>query len=386
MFVVVPRNTGLSIVGAGFALAGVGLAVGAPGLELRVLGGLVSTVGVLLLFLGDRSPDRVKTLGEAVEEGTMANLRAEVEALTEQAQRLARGEPLAPTPDLDSDALAALQQAADKMRTMTEARIHIVATERDLDQARRMYRQILPLQSTLEHGPLLMAGSCSPAAETGGDWWTYRRLSNGRVVLVIGDATGHGVHSAMIGCMAHGAVRALTQLGEDFLTPRRILDAVHHAIKVPGVEVAGMTLFACMIDSKAGNVQYFNHGHVFPLVCRRDASGVITDVSSITGERDLEEFGEDSIDMEVRSGTSPLYAGSVLVCFTDGLIERAKHGSRPFGARRLQQALLGAQVPSTIAGLTALRDRVLAQVDEYVEGAPLEDDITLVLTGINPAT
>ena len=27
---------------------------------------------------------------------------------------------------------------------------------------------------------------------------------------------------------------------------------------------AAMTLFACLVDAKAGQVQYFNHGHVFP--------------------------------------------------------------------------------------------------------------------------
>ena len=143
-------------------------------------------------------------------------------------------------------------------------------------------------------------------------------------------------------------------------------------------------LFSALIDPRAGHVQYFNHGHVFPLIATRDGDGVITDVTSVTGDRNMDdEFGDDSsIELDVRSGTTPLAPGSVLVCFTDGLIERARQGNRPFGARRLQQALLGAKVPSGVDGLVALRDRVIAKVDDYVEHAPLEDDITLVLCGV----
>jgi phosphoserine phosphatase RsbU/P len=370
------QGLGSTLIGAAIAIAGAALAVAMPDLAVRGIGAGAVVLGVLVLVIGRPSP----TEPRSVEEEELHALRSELTEVTDQATRLAKGDVV--TTGSETEALAAIRQAADKMQAMVEARAHIVATERDLDQARRMYRQILPLQSALEQGSLAVSGSCSPAAETGGDWWTYRKLTGGRVLLVIGDATGHGVHSAMIGCMAHGAVRALTQLGDDFLLPRRVLDAVHTAVKVPGIELAGMTLFSCLIDPKAGNVQYFNYGHVFPLVARRDPSGVIIEVTSITGERDPEEFAEDSIDLEVRSGTCPLPPGAVLVCFTDGLIERAKDHARPFGARRLQQALIGATVPPGVQGLTALRDRILARVDEYADGAPLDDDITLVLAAL----
>jgi phosphoserine phosphatase RsbU/P len=309
------------------------------------------------------------------------DLDAHLVAVAEQARRLARGEPLSLREG--NPALAALHDVEQRIDAVLEARARIVATERDLDQARRMYRQILPLSSTTQHDQVSLAGSCAPAAEIGGDWWTYRRLTGGRVVLVIGDATGHGVHSAMIGCMAHGAVRALTQIDEEMLAPRRVLDAVHTAIKVPGVERAGMTLFSALLDPRAGHVQYVNHGHVFPLIARRDASHAIVEVTSITGDHDLDET-DDSLAMEIRTGTCRLVPGAVLICFTDGLIERSReHGGRPFGARRLQQALLGAVVPPGTGGLISLRDQVLQAAEAYAAGAPLDDDITLVLCAVD---
>jgi serine phosphatase RsbU (regulator of sigma subunit) len=115
---------------------------------------------------------------------------------------------------------------------------------------------------------------------------------------------------------------------------------------------------------------------------------MITEVTSVTGDRDFddEDHVDDSIELEIRTGTAKIGPGMILVCFTDGLIERAKPNGRPFGARRLTQALVGAVCPPGVDGLTALRDRVLTRVDEYVEQAPLDDDITLVMCGVSPTT
>jgi serine phosphatase RsbU (regulator of sigma subunit) len=368
-----------SVIAILLALVGAGMVLASPSIALRGLGAGLCVLGVLIAAFtksGGGGGDGRQILLEQ----DLAVARSQLAQVTEQATRLAKGEPL--SIEGSDETLASLHHVADKMKSMVEARVHIMATERDLEQARRMYRQILPLSSATDHGTMSLAGSCSPAAETGGDWWTYRKLSSGKLLVIIGDATGHGVHSAMVGCMAHGAVRALTQLGVYFLGARRVVDAVHTAIGVPGVEHASMTLFACTIDPKEGTVQYVNHGHVFPLIAVRDAGGTITEVTSITGERAIEDEVDDSIELDIRTGTAKLLPGHVLICFTDGLIERAKN-NRPFGARRLAQALVGASVPAGVDGLMKLRDRVLEKVDQYVDRAPLEDDITLVMCSMS---
>jgi serine phosphatase RsbU (regulator of sigma subunit) len=368
-----------SAIGIVLALVGAGIALASAALAMRGLGAGLCVAGVLLAAFsksGGGGGDGRQILLEQ----DLAVARSQLVQVTEQATRLAKGEAL--SVEGSDETLASLHQVAGKMKSMVEARVHIVATERDMEQARRMYRTILPLSSATDHGALSLAGSCAPAAETGGDWWTYRKLANGKMLVIIGDATGHGVHSAMVGCMAHGAVRALTQLGEDFLGARRVLDAVHTAIRIPGVEHASMTLFACTIDPKARTVQYVNHGHVFPLIAVRDTAGTITEVMSITGEREIDDEVDDSIELDIRAGTAKLEPGNVLICFTDGLIERAKN-NRPFGARRLAQALVGASVPEGVDGLSKLRDRVLERVDQYVDRAPLEDDITLVMCSVS---
>mgnify|MGYP001613626020 CR=1 FL=1 len=311
-------------------------------------------------------------------------LKRQLSALVSQAERLSRGA----IGEEDAAEVTGMQVVASsfrrveaRMTQLTEARSHVVATEHDLDRARRLYRAILPLSSTASHGSVRIAGHCTPAAEAGGDWWAYRKLSDDRVLIVVGDATGHGVYSAMIGCAARGAVETLVLLGEEHLTPREVLSAIHSAIRIPGSDAVGMTCFAALIDSKKGTLEYGNAGHIFPFLASMDDKRVITNVSSLTGPS--QSLGDDDAEVAIHEATHQLGAGDILVAFTDGVVDRGDGSGRVFGPRRLQIALTGAIVDRE-NGLVAVRDRVVQRIEEFGGGAPLDDDVTLVLCMYDP--
>ena len=62
-------------------------------------------------------------------------------------------------------------------------------------------------------------------------------------VRAIGDATGHGIHSAMIAATARGAVEALASFDEKALTPDQVLRAIDQAIRMVGEHNVLMTAF-----------------------------------------------------------------------------------------------------------------------------------------------
>jgi sigma-B regulation protein RsbU (phosphoserine phosphatase) len=284
-------------------------------------------------------------------------------------------------------AVDALDRVAGKLKQMTDARAHIVATERDLDRARRMYRSILPLASVARHDRIRVAGACMPAAETGGDWWTYRTLARGRSLVVVGDATGHGVYSAMIGCAAHGAVEALSLVGEAQLTPDSVLRAINAAIRIPGADQAAMTVFAALFDPASGTIQWSNASHMLPLVATTDARGVVTKVGALAGNTQSVDIDIDDSELmptEIRDGSQALAPGEIVVLFTDGLTDRRDRAGRAFGHRRLQQALQGATVTSGEQGIAALRDHVLGQVAAFAGDSEVDDDITIVVCALDP--
>jgi phosphoserine phosphatase RsbU/P len=305
--------------------------------------------------------------------------------VAEQAERLARGEP--PEPGDQPEAAAAMEglyKVGARMQQMLDARAHIVATERDLDRARAMYRSILPLSSVARHGKLHVAGACTPAAETGGDWWTYRKISGGRLLVVVGDATGHGVYSAMIGCAAHGAVEALSHVGEERLTPTSVLRAINAAIRIPGADRASMTCFAALIDPK-GTIDFANASHMLPLLATTDVTGAVTNVNALTAAGDTIDRIDDSelIVPDVREGSARLAPGDLVVMLTDGLTDRRDRGGRAFGHRRLLQAVGAVHSTGGETGITGVRDRMLADVAAFADGVPADDDVTLVVCALD---
>ncbi len=305
----------------------------------------------------------------------------------EQSDRLVRGETVSHGVPSAEPAIEALDKVAAKMNQITGARAHIVATQRDLELARHMYRSILPLATVARHERIRVAGACTPAAETGGDWWTYRKLSGGRSLVVVGDATGHGVYSAMIGCAAHGAVEALSHVGEIQLTPDSVLKAINAAIRIPGADRAAMTVFAALFDPTRGTIEWANASHMLPLVATTDARGAVTKVGALSGGAQLSPDSDDSEVMtaEIRSGSQALAPGEIVVLFTDGLTDRRDKGGRAFGHRRLQQALQALTLGPGEKGIAAVRDHVLAQVAAFAGGQEVDDDVTIVVCALDPA-
>ncbi len=301
----------------------------------------------------------------------------------EQAERLSRGEPVVHGNVAARAAVESLERVAAKVQQVTDARAHIVATQRDLDRARAMYRSILPLSSVASQGRLHVAGSCTPAAETGGDWWTYRKLSGGRMLVVVGDATGHGVYSAMIGCAAHGAVEALSQVGEERLSPTSVLRAINAAIRIPGADQAAMTCFAALFDPR-GKLDFANASHMLPLLANTDATGAVTAVNALTTAAAVDRLDDSEVIVaEIREGSQALAPGDVVVLFTDGLTDRRDKAGRAFGHRRLQLAVQKAASPGGAAGIAGVRETVLAEVTAFADGTPPDDDVTLVVCSLD---
>jgi sigma-B regulation protein RsbU (phosphoserine phosphatase) len=246
--------------------------------------------------------------------------------------------------------------------------------------ARQVQQAMLPPDTLDMHGNLKVVGYCMPASSCGGDWWTYRKLSNGRMLLVVGDATGHGIHSAMIAATARGAVEALSGIDERLLTPEQVLRAIDSAIRQVGEHNVLMTAFAAVFDAQSGILHYANAGQNFPYVIKLDGR-VLGEASIIAASGN--PLGDRNIAVEIRRGSLQLRPGDLFVCFTDGLVERANPSGKLFGDRRLRSALTGQPLPDSGA-LVRLRDTVLVTLDHYAEGAIAEDDITFVLCQFDP--
>jgi serine phosphatase RsbU (regulator of sigma subunit) len=200
--------------------------------------------------------------------------------------------------------------------------------------------------------------------------------------MVIGDATGHGVHSAILAGTARGAVEALAEVDEKLLVPEVVLRSIDAAIRNVGEHSLLMTAFAAVFDSSNGTVHYANAGQNFPYVMRMKNNRTFGDSTIIAASGN--PLGDRLVRLDIRRGSVQLNPGDLFVAFTDGVVERQAASGKLFGDRRLRSIFAGLTLPADDVALDTLRDKVRTTIDTFAEGTISQDDITFVLCQYDP--
>lgn len=206
---------------------------------------------------------------------------------------------------------------------------------------------------------LELTGRYLPASEhdVGGDWFDVITLPHRRTGLVIGDVMGHGVHSAALMGQLRTAVRALARHDID---PARMLRSLDAVVADMGEDQMATCVYA-VHDPASGGCLVARAGHPPPAVVTPGGSLAFLDGSPGTP---LGTGGQ-----QFRTEEVPLPPGSLLVLYTDGLIE-ARDADLDHGLGRLADALRSPGQP-----LAALCDIVLEQMLPQ----PAQDDVAVLM-------
>ncbi len=248
-----------------------------------------------------------------------------------------------------------------------------VEVEREVGLAAAVQAAFVPGAEVMRCGDLVLAGIYAPASRCGGDWWSVHRLPGGRVLLLIGDVTGHGVAAAMVTAAARGCYDVAQRLMGDDLDVVRLLELLDAAVRRAGAAELHMTCFATLVDPAAGVVTFANAGHVVPYLCRPQAAGMTLDALVARGD----PLGSGAGTPGYHAVQHPIAAGDLLVWYTDGLVECTNPLRHQFGDRRMQRLLR--RLPASAGDVAAIRDDVLRAAVAFQEGQPPDDDITLVV-------
>ena len=244
---------------------------------------------------------------------------------------------------------------------------------KELEVARSIQLSMVPPTDRIDRPFVKLAGYFEPAAECGGDWWTYHDLTGDRLLVVIGDVTGHGIPSAMMTAAVKAAVDVLCAVYENNVTCPQVLQIMNEAI----CQIAGnklhMTCFASIIDPATRTITFANAAHDFPILMRKDDGGQTT-LSSLVGQG--ARLGE-ARGAAFESSSLSLLPGDGICWYTDGLIEDDNVG-RKVGGKRLRTLL------RTYAHLDPLemRDAILMSTFRAMAGVKRTDDMTLVVAKI----
>ncbi|WP_428268551.1 PP2C family protein-serine/threonine phosphatase [Haliangium sp.] len=247
---------------------------------------------------------------------------------------------------------------------------------KQMELAAAVQAGFVPSGTVIDYGSVVVRGMWAPASQCGGDWWWTHELPDGRVLVLIGDVTGHGVAAAMVTAAAKGCYDVAQRLMGSDLDLVRLLGLLDASVHRVGGERFHMTCFAALLDPAAGQVTYANAGHLVPYLCRRrQGGGVDLGVLAARGT----PLGVSS-EPRYRAHTRELREGDLLVWYTDGIVECVNRDGRAFGDRRLQRLLRKLTGEDQDVGHVV--DQIVRAVLAFQGGLRADDDITLVVTRV----
>jgi serine phosphatase RsbU (regulator of sigma subunit)/anti-sigma regulatory factor (Ser/Thr protein kinase) len=216
----------------------------------------------------------------------------------------------------------------------------------------------LPTLGEFSFDALYRAGRSE--ALVGGDWYDAFTIRDGRIIVSIGDVAGSGLNAAIAMVNVRQAIRGVAHVHPD---PALMLEAAEQTVRAQHPD-RYVTAFVGVIDPVTQQCAYANAGHPAPFVRFADGG-----VFQIPGHGMPIGLGfEQRLDVHhVR-----LPAGSLLVLYTDGLIEATQDIVE--GERRLERVLSQPELSFS---------RSIAQrIHDEVAGAHARDDVAILVAKI----
>jgi serine phosphatase RsbU (regulator of sigma subunit) len=237
--------------------------------------------------------------------------------------------------------------------------------ERDLEIARSIQQALLPADRPQVPG-FDVAGETAPADLTGGDYFGWFPLAEGRQLVTIADVTGHGIGPALLTTNLHAYLQALALDG------------------------AGLADWVARLNGHLSRDLREGRFVTFAAAVLRPADDAVEVLSAGHGPILLYSAGEDRV-AEWRAqgpplgvvpnfqfdepGRPELRAGDILALLTDGFSEWTNAQGEPYGMERLKESLQLHRALGADEIIKALR----RDVETFASGSTQSDDLTVVV-------
>jgi hypothetical protein len=233
----------------------------------------------------------------------------------------------------------------------------------ELVLARELQATLVPAHPPQPEG--FEIGAFSHIANTvGGDIYDFAELPDGRIAVLFGDASGHGMAAGLVMAVAHAAFR--TQLDVD-ASPAAIMSTLNRTLCRTGTS---RSFFACcyLLLERDGRFVASVAGH--PSILVVGVNGEVRD-----------HVGRGAYPLGIKPGLTWEEAGGVLsegerlVFHSDGLTETRNRDQREFGDGLLE-AIVGWN-PGATAHETV--ETIVAEWRTFSGGQPAEDDVSIAV-------
>jgi len=261
---------------------------------------------------------------------------------------------------------------ARELRRQVEAALREAETRRqmehlqhDLEVARSIQQSLLPHSMPQVAGWDIAAWN-QPADQTGGDYYDWQPLPNGKFLIALADVTGHGIGPALLASVCRAYARTNFRNQATFV---KAMEEINAAVAADVKEGRFITFVAAIFGPESSKVDLLSAGHapLFLYLLRHDRLDLMEAHALPLGISDA--FLSDPphrLDLEW---------GDVLLLATDGFFEWEEVNGERFGTERMEASLRASRNKPAEEIISSLYQDVL----RFAGGTRQMDDLTAIV-------
>jgi len=238
--------------------------------------------------------------------------------------------------------------------------------ENEISIAREVQDQLFPRSLPTVCGVEIEA-ICKAARSVSGDYYDFIQLSPTHVAIAIADISGKGISAALLMASLQAALRSqvLTDGSETLNTAELVSRLNKHLVRNTGDDRFA-TFFIAVYDNVTRTLRYTNAGHLPAFLISVNKSELLDKGGMVLGIIE---------DYKYEEGLLAVPPDSLLIGYSDGLVEPENVYGEEFGVRRLREAAerVHAATPMMVA------ESMMAAAEEWAGTPEQADDMTVIV-------
>lgn len=201
--------------------------------------------------------------------------------------------------------------------------------------------------------------------QVGGDYYDFMELNNNEVMFCMADVSGKGVSAAFLMANFQAYLRSIFAYNNGSLAD--IVRELNRRVMETALGEKYITLFLAVYNKSDRSLCYVNCGHNPP---------VLGDRNGYTQQLKLGTIGLGMFEElpKVVEGKVQLEPDSIIICFTDGLVETENVHNEEYGTERLEKVLLAFFKD----GIAVINDTIMQSLNDFKGEAPYNDDLAIL--------
>src|SRR5713101_3073619 len=257
-------------------------------------------------------------------------------------------------------------QMTNSIGTLIEEQNKRQRLENEISIAREVQNQLFP--STLPSVPgVEIEAICKAARSVSGDYYDFIQLSPTHIAIAIADISGKGISAALLMASLQAALRSqMLSDGSERLSMAELVSRLNkHLVRNTGDDRFA-TFFFAVYDSATRILRYTNAGHLPAFLICSSASHLLDKGGMVLGVME---------DYVYEEGSLTVAPDSLLIGYSDGLIEPENVYGEEFGIRRLQEAAIHVQGAAPLL----VAESLMAAAEEWAGTPEQADDMTVIV-------